>query len=131
MKTSGRLFLKWLANIFIAPITVAKASTRLDNGVASANGEEEKKWWPLAVATSFFFYGFVVFHFAQLGSQGMWAIAWVMYITYTGIVTSIRIKVSIFFEHLMPFHELSKINIYSCSLLLQFPEFLVGKFEVH
>ena len=96
MKVHGRLFLKWLANIVIAPITVAKASNQLDNAVASSKGEEEKRWWPLAVATSFFFYGFIVFHFAQLGNPGMWSVAWVMYITYTGIVTAIRMKVSIF-----------------------------------
>ena len=108
MKTCGRLFLKWGANIVIAPITVAKSSTQLDNAVLSANGEKEKSWLPLAVATSFFFYGFIVFHLAQLGNAGMWSVAWVMYICFVGIVTSIRIKAST--------HLLKKVHFMSTAL---------------
>ena len=93
--------MKWAGNIFIAPITIAKTSTRLDNSIAKETscpekGDnvsiEEKSWIPLGVATSFFFYGFIVFHFAQLGNPGMWSVAWVMYICFVGIVTSIRLK---------------------------------------
>ena len=100
-RVCGELFMKWAGNIFIAPITIAKTSTRLDNSIAKETlspetGDnvsiEEKSWIPLGVATSFFFYGFVVFHFAQLGNPGMWSVAWVMYICFVGIVTSIRLK---------------------------------------
>jgi len=71
---------------------VAKASAKMDNAIHNNKEEDEKKWWPLAVATCFFFYGFVIFHFAQLGNAGMWSVAWVMYVTYVGIVTAVRLK---------------------------------------
>merc|ERR1712110_619050 len=56
------LFIKFVKNIFIAPITVAKVSAR----VYGKTAEKRKKWWPYAIPSVGLFSLFIFFHLLDL-----------------------------------------------------------------
>ena len=82
------LLKKWLLNIFIAPITVAKVSAR----VYGKTAEKRKKWWPYAIPSVGLFTLFILFHLLELVVPGCWSIAWFFYLCFTCQITAIRIK---------------------------------------
>ena len=82
------LFLKWILNIFIAPITIAKVSAR----VYGKTAEQRRKWWPFAIPTVALFSLFIMFHLIELAIPGCWAIAWFFYLCFTCQITAVRIR---------------------------------------
>ena len=87
-KESSRLFLKFLMNVFIAPITIAKVSAKL----YSETEEKRKRWWPYAIVTVPLFLGFILCHILELALAGMWAIGWFFYLGFASVITAVRIK---------------------------------------
>ena len=88
MSRVKKLFVKWLLNIFIAPITIAKVSAR----VYGKTAEKRKKWWPYAIPTVGLFSLFIIFHLIEIAVPGCWAIAWFFYLCFACQVTAVRIK---------------------------------------
>ena len=82
------LFIRFVLNIFIAPITVAKVSAR----VYGKTAEKRRKWWPYAIPSVGLFSLFIFFHLLELAIPGCWAIAWFFYLCFTCQITAIRIK---------------------------------------
>merc|ERR1712110_638813 len=70
------LFIRFVLNIFIAPITVAKVSAR----VYGKTAEKRRKWWPYAIPSVGLFSLFIFFHLLELAIPGCWAIAWFFYL---------------------------------------------------
>lgn len=82
------MFKKWVLNIFIAPLTIAKVSAR----VYAKTPEKRKKVWPYAISAVGTFSLFIIFHLAELVVPGCWAMAWFFYLCFTCQVTATRIK---------------------------------------
>ena len=83
-----KLFIKWVINIFIAPITIAKVSAR----VYGKTADKRKKWWPYAIPSVGLFSLFILFHILELAVPGCWSIAWFFYLCFTCQITAVRIK---------------------------------------
>ena len=81
---SSRLFVKFLGNIFIGPLTISSVATKLN--------QYTKAKAILFTATAVtFFAGFIVCH--ALGPflvDNLWAVGWFMYLAYTALVTTVR-----------------------------------------
>jgi len=82
------LFIRFVLNIFIAPITVAKVSAR----VYGKTAEKRRKWWPYAIPSVGLFTLFIFFHLLDFAIPGCWAIGWFFYLCFTCQITAIRIK---------------------------------------
>ena len=83
-KAAMDLFLQFLMNIVIAPWTVAVAAHRL--------GGQKHKVWVYALAIIPFFILSIVFHLAELGAHGCWAIGWFWYLSFVTAVTGVRLQ---------------------------------------
>jgi hypothetical protein len=80
--TIRKLFIKYIINIFMAPLTVAKASARLNGST---------KVWAYAIPSVLTFSLFILCHLLDLAYSGCWAIAWFFYCCFATYLTAIRI----------------------------------------
>jgi hypothetical protein len=83
-KVATDLFLQFLANIVIAPWTVAVAAQKLAG--------QKHKVWVYSLATIPFFILAIAFHLAELGAHGCWAIGWFWYLSFVTAVTGVRLQ---------------------------------------
>jgi len=80
---TSKLFIQFVMNLFLAPLTVAKTSSR----VISAS-----TFWPVLLSLSFFLFMFIFLHLLQLAVDGCWALAWVFYIAFGSGISIVRSK---------------------------------------
>jgi len=71
-------------NIVKAPWTIAEVQARLNNS---------NKVWAYAIAPIISIALWIIFHFAEIGVSGCWAIAWFFYLCFVTIMTAVRIQV--------------------------------------
>ena len=83
-KTTGKLFLQFVANIFIAPYTVAIVGARLNNS---------KKIWAFCIPACGMFGLFILCHILEAAVTGMWAIAWFFFLGFVTMMTAYRIEI--------------------------------------
>ena len=81
---SSRLFVKFVTNIFIGPLTIS--------GVAAKLNQFNKVKTILFTATMVtFFAGFIVFHLlGPFLTENLWAVGWFMYLAHASMVTTVR-----------------------------------------
>jgi len=106
MSSTSKLFLQFLANLIIAPLTVAKTSSR----VISAS-----TFWPVLISLSIFLIMFVFLHLLQLAVDGSWALAWVFYIAFGSGVSIVRSRARVYLD--IPGYPLEDL----CVSLLLYP----------
>jgi len=78
-----KLFLKFLLNLIITPLTVAKTSSRVI---------DVSTFWPVLISLSIFLVMFVLLHILQLAVDGAWALAWISYIAFGSGISIVRSK---------------------------------------
>ena len=78
------LFMGFCIQTIKAPWTVGEVQARLNNS---------EKVWAYAIAPTTSLVLFVIFMFAELGVNGMWAIAWFFYLCFATMMASVRIQV--------------------------------------
>ena len=83
------LFVGFCINIFKAPWTMAEVQARLNNS---------DKVWAYAIAPTICMVLWIIFHFAEIGVNGMWAIGWFFYLCFATLLASVRIQVRERFE---------------------------------
>ena len=84
MKATGKLFLQFVANIVIAPYTVALVGARLNNS---------KKIWAYCNPAFALFGLFILCHILEALVTGMWAIAWIFFLGFITMMTYYRIEI--------------------------------------
>lgn len=83
------LFMGFCINIFKAPWTMAEVQARLNNS---------DKVWAYAIAPTICMVLWIIFHLAEVGVNGMWAIGWFFYLCFATLLASVRIQVRERFE---------------------------------
>ena len=78
------MFLQFVANIFIAPYTVAIVGARLNNS---------KKIWAFCIPACGMFGLFILCHILEAAVTGMWAIAWFFFLGFVTMMTAYRIEI--------------------------------------
>jgi len=101
-----KLFLRFLANLLLAPLTVAKTSSRVIS---------PSSFWPVLISLSFFLLMFIFLHILQIIVDGAWALAWCAFIAFSSGVSIVRSRTR---NHLdIPGHSLEDF----CLSLLLYP----------
>eukprot|EP00091_Calanus_sinicus_P009571 TRINITY_DN22359_c0_g1_i1.p1 TRINITY_DN22359_c0_g1~~TRINITY_DN22359_c0_g1_i1.p1 ORF type:complete len:149 (-),score=51.65 TRINITY_DN22359_c0_g1_i1:48-470(-) len=104
--STSKLFLLFIANLFLAPLTVAKTSARVIS---------PSTFWPVLMSLSFFLLKFVFLHILQVIVDGAWALAWCSFIAFCSGVSMVRSRTR---NHLgIPGHSLEDF----CLTLLLYP----------
>ena len=84
---SSRLFIKFVTNIFIGPLTISKVASELN---------QYKRWKVIlyTCTTVTFFISFIACHLlGPLLNEGLWAVGWFSYAAYATISAKVRYQV--------------------------------------
>ena len=102
--SASSLFVGFLKNLFMAPLTVAKVNKRLNGSKGS---------WIFTLGACLTFALFILFHVLELAFTSSWAIAWFFYFGFASILTAIRIQV----RELMAINGNPIEDFFACLLL--------------